>query len=259
MVHEPHRSPMGAGGTAHSVDAFWSRQARSSGAKCAGCVERDPLDLAYGRPMARIAGPLPTVPDLPSPVPTMATRRGIRADPDRVGRRPARTRTDRSDGGLHRWHLCEGKKRGRDVGKTKSGKGSKIMALADGSGFPLAVHVASASPHESTLVDATLDAAWTEHLPERLIADRAYDSDPLDERLDAERGVDLIAPHRSNRRRPPTQDGRPLRRYRRRWKIERLFAWLHNFRRLVVRYEYHPENFLAMVQLGCIIILLRGF
>ena len=54
-----------------------------------------------------------------------------------------------------------------------------------------------------------------------------------------------------------TQDGRPLRRYCRRWKIKRLFAWLQNFRRLVVRYEFHVENFLAMAQLGCIMILLR--
>ncbi|HXX13860.1 MAG TPA: transposase, partial [Candidatus Eremiobacteraceae bacterium] len=53
------------------------------------------------------------------------------------------------------------------------------------------------------------------------------------------------------------QDGRVLRRYRRRWKIERLFAWLHNFRRVVIRWEYYPENFLAMVQLACAVILLR--
>jgi transposase len=91
-----------------------------------------------------------------------------------------------------------------------------------------------------------------------LIADRGYDSDPLDARL-AQQGIELIAPHRSNRRRAPTQDGRSLRRYRRRWKIERLFAWLQNFRRLVARYERHAENFLGMVQLGCIIILSRQF
>ncbi|MCA9416829.1 MAG: transposase [Candidatus Omnitrophica bacterium] len=48
-----------------------------------------------------------------------------------------------------------------------------------------------------------------------------------------------------------------LRRYKRRWKVERLFAWLHNFRRLVVRYEYHSQNFQAFVHLGCIMILLR--
>ena len=131
------------------------------------------------------------------------------------------------------------------------------MAVADGFGLPLAVSIASASPHEVTLVDATLDACFAPDLPERLIGDKAFDSDPLDGRLLAERGIRLIAPHRKNRRRPPTQDGRPLRRYRRRWRVERLHAWLQNFRRLVTRYEYHAENFLGFVQLGCIVILLR--
>ena len=54
------------------------------------------------------------------------------------------------------------------------------------------------------------------------------------------------------------QDGRPLRRDRRRWKIERLFAWLQNFRRLVVLYEYHFENFRGMLHLACAVILLRN-
>lgn len=90
-----------------------------------------------------------------------------------------------------------------------------------------------------------------------MIGDRAYDSDPLDERLRTEHGIDLIAPHKSNRRKPRTQDGRTLRRYRRRWKVERLFAWLQNFRRLVTRYEFHEENFLGFVRLGCMCILLR--
>ena len=91
------------------------------------------------------------------------------------------------------------------------------------------------------------------------MGDRAYDSDPLDHRLKRDYGVDLIAPHKSNRSKPPTQDGRALRRYCRRWKIERFFAWLHNFRRLVTRWEYHESNFLGMVQLGCILILLRRY
>ena len=108
-----------------------------------------------------------------------------------------------------------------------------------------------------TLVEATLEACFLDELPQRVIGDKAYDSDELDRRLDDERDVEMIAPHRGNRRKPPTQDGRLLRRYKRRWKIERLFAWLQNFRRLVVRYEYHLHNFLAMAKLGCIVILLR--
>ena len=92
-----------------------------------------------------------------------------------------------------------------------------------------------------------------------MIGDRAYDSDPLDARLQQQYGIALIAPHKSNRRRLKTQDGRRLRRYCRRWKIERLFAWLHNFRRLVTRWEYYETNFLGLLQLGCILILLRNY
>lgn len=109
-----------------------------------------------------------------------------------------------------------------------------------------------------TLVEATLAACFAPELPERLIGDRAYDSDPLDERLAAQ-GIEMIAPHRRNRRKPRTQDGRKLRRYKRRWKVERLFAWMGNFRRLPVRYERHLANYLGFVQLACIIILLRYY
>ena len=144
------------------------------------------------------------------------------------------------------------------MGKTKRGKGSKIMALADGAGLPLAVCLSSASPNEVTLVEKTLDQAWVSAPPERVIGDKAYDCDPLDRRLKDERGIELIAPQRSNRRQF-TQDGRMLRRYCRRWKVERLFAWLHNFRRLVVRYEYHAANFLGLIHLACATILLRHF
>lgn len=142
------------------------------------------------------------------------------------------------------------------MGKTKRGKGTKLMAVADRSPVPLAVYTTSASPHEVTLVKDTLSNSFASVKPTRLIGDRAYDSDPLDEALRVE-SIEMIAPHRRNRKKPKTQDGRPLRRYRRRWKIERLFAWLSNFRTLVVRYEWHAENYLGFVHLGCIVILLR--
>ena len=92
--------------------------------------------------------------------------------------------------------------------------------------------------------------------PERLIGDKAYDSDELDAML-AHRGIQMIAPHRSNRVRAKTQDGRPLRRYKRRWKIERLNSWLLSHRRIVVRYEHKVENFVGFVHLACVRILLR--
>lgn len=142
------------------------------------------------------------------------------------------------------------------MGPTKRGKGTKLMAVADRAGLPLAMCAASASPHEVTLVAPTLDSRFVAETPRRLIGDRAYDADPLDEAL-AELGIEMIAPHRRNRKKPKTQDGRPLRRYKRRWKVERLFAWLGNFRRLVVRYARHALNYLGFVHLGCILILLR--
>jgi transposase len=132
------------------------------------------------------------------------------------------------------------------------------MAIADRTGLPLAIHVAAASPHEVTLVEATLAERFVAARPARLIGDTAYDSDPLDVRLAAQ-GIELIAPHRAKRTKPKTQDGRPLRRYRRRWKVERLFAWWQNFRRVLVRHGYYAENYLGFVQLGCTAIFLRWY
>ena len=129
------------------------------------------------------------------------------------------------------------------------------MAIADGHSLPVAAGIASASPHEVTLIEEVLQDRCTRRKLRRLIGDKAYDSDALDKRL-AAKGTQLIAPNRSNRKQK-TQDGRSLRRYKRRWKIERLWAWLHNFRRLVVRNEGHADNYLGFVQLGCIVILLR--
>jgi transposase len=90
----------------------------------------------------------------------------------------------------------------------------------------------------------------------RLIADKAYDSDPLRKRLKA-LNIDLICPHRRNRTKAKLQDGRKLRRYRRRWKIERTFSWLGNFRRLVVRWDRLITVYRAFFHLACLIITLR--
>ena len=98
------------------------------------------------------------------------------------------------------------------------------MTVADCNGLPVAIGIASGQRHEAPLVLDTLNARFVKPLPERLIGDRAYDSDPLDAEL-ANMGVDMIAPNKSNRRRM-TQDRRKLRRYRRRWRVERLFSWL---------------------------------
>ncbi len=70
------------------------------------------------------------------------------------------------------------------------------MAIADRAGLPIAIGIASASPHETTLVGPTLERSFLPDDPERLIGDKAYDSDPLDARLWDERGIELIVPHK---------------------------------------------------------------
>ncbi len=132
------------------------------------------------------------------------------------------------------------------------------MVIADAHGLPLAVHTSSASPHEVTLVEATLAETITLGRPARLVGDRAYDSDPLDQKL-AQMGIELIAPHKCNRKRAATQDGRALRRYKRRWKIERLFAWLNKFKRVLTRWDYCAERYTAFVHLAFSMILLRRY
>jgi transposase len=138
------------------------------------------------------------------------------------------------------------------------------MVVVDGQGVPLGVHLDAASPAEVNLLEPTLATIAVPRAgpgrprqkPERVIADKAYDSDPLRARL-KRRGIELIAPHRRNRKKPKTQDGRKLRRYRKRWKVERTFAWFGNFRRLLVRWERHLKMYLAFFHLACLLITLN--
>src|SRR5262249_45934679 len=134
-------------------------------------------------------------------------------------------------------------KGGSAVGKTKRGKGTKWMVLVDGEGLPLGVRLESASPREVTLAETTLAQVRVprpkgrpRQKPKRVIADRGYDSDPLRQRS-RRRGIERIVPYRENNQPRRYEDGRKLRRYRRRWILERTNAWLGQFRRLLVRHE----------------------
>jgi transposase len=151
------------------------------------------------------------------------------------------------------------------VGKTKRGKGTKLMVLADGQGTPLGVCVEKASPSEVKLLERTLDSVKVKrrrgacrrpHKPERLIADRGYDSNGARALL-VKREIEPIIPKRRNNTVATHQDGRKLRRYKRRWIIERTNSWLQNFRRLVARYARNLKNFAALVHLACAFITLN--
>ncbi len=147
---------------------------------------------------------------------------------------------------------------GEEIGKTKRGKGVNIMAFVDRHGLRFAVSTHAANHHEVTLVQLSFDFYMIEAKPDNLIGDRAYDSDPLDEQLRKE-GIEMIAPHKSNRVKKKTQDGRRLRRYEGRWIVERFFAWMQWQHRLLVHWECYAANFLGFVQLASIAILLKRF
>ena len=166
---------------------------------------------------------------------------------------------------LPRWELRAGEKGGANVGPTKRGKGTKWRVLVDGAGTPLGAYLDSASPAEVRLLEATLDtvAVTRPHRPgrprkrpERLIADRGYDSNAARALL-VRRGIEPIIPARANNQRATHQDGRQLRRYRRRWIVERTIGWLGNFRRLTVRYDRLMNTDGGFFHLACALITLR--
>src|SRR5207344_2794457 len=140
-------------------------------------VERCVVGGTHGCPLARPASSLSALSNLSSTLPAVAALGAVRAIAANPGRRPTRPREARSERILHRRQLQFGEKRGSGVGPTKRGKGSKIMAIADRHGLPVAVHVVSASPNEATLVEPTLHRRFLRQTPERLIGDKAYDSD----------------------------------------------------------------------------------
>ena len=177
---------------------------------------------------------------------------------DRVARAPAAwaAEDERSFSGRH---VRARQKRGDEIGKTKRGKGSKIEIVVDARGVPLGADIAAANIAEVDLAEPVLaQAPIAVPLPADVpaVADKAYDSDLLRSQL-RRAGFALLSPHRAGRKKPSANDGRRMRRYKRRWLVERTNAWLQNFRRLVVRYERHACLFLGFVQLACAIIAIR--
>jgi hypothetical protein len=124
---------------------------------------------------------------------------------------------------FRRRDIHDGEGRWADIGATKRGKGMKIMAIVDRHGLPLSVNAHAANHHEVRLVQLCFDFYMIEAKPENLIGDRAYDGNPLDEEMRKD-GIEMIAPHRTSRCKRPRRDQRRLRRYMRRWLVERVFA-----------------------------------
>lgn len=191
----------------------------------------------------------------------MGGRGSVAEDLEGVSRRVGGAGDSGVERVLPRCEFQSRQKRGSEVGLTKKGKGTKFMVLADGSGIPVGISLHTASAHEVTLAEATLKTVRVPRKgarrpcpkPHRLICDRAYDADGFRQSL-RQQGIELIAPHKKNRKKPKTQDGRALRRYRRRWKIERSIAWLGNYRRLLIRWERSFVLYRAFFHIACALI-----
>ena len=245
--------------------AAQAAQGRSSVDPEPSCAGRNSVDSAEWGSLAGLAGEISASLDLLAAAAGLGRAgrlvENLAGVSERVERAPA-VEVERVVSG--RQFRCR-EKRGCGVGKTKRGKGTKWMVVVDGRGLPLGNYLHSASPAEVKLAETTLaairvgrrhHAGRPRQKPVRVIADKAYDSDPLRKRLQ-QRGIELICPHKKNRVRPATQDGRALRRYRRRWIVERTNAWLGNFRRLVVRYDRSLTIYGAFFHIACFMIVLR--
>jgi transposase len=141
------------------------------------------------------------------------------------------------------------------------------MLIADGNGLPLGLVLASANHHEVKLAVPTLEtvrvprqgAGKPKQRPKELVADKAYDSKGFRDWLRSRRIRATILPYEQrSRKRPrrgcPTKVGPG---YAERWKIERTFAWLGNFRRLLVRYERYLSTFRAFFLIALILVSLK--
>ena len=173
----------------------------------------------------------------------------------RKTRAPEETQLGRND---RRRHVFSRKKRGAAVGKTKKGKGTKIMLMVDGEGTPLSAFTLGANTAEVHAIENLIDDRVPKRKPDRVLYDKAADADWLRECV-AARGIELICPHRVNRKKPAIQDRRSLRRYKRRYKVERSISWLFNNRRLITRWEYYPELFQGFVHLACLYTIIKRF
>ena len=263
--YETHRTAVGSD-PEFVAGAPTQHGARTTGSRQSSLCRRHPVGAAQRRPVARFAAPVSQPGDLLATVAALGRARGLVAGLARIARHAGRARALALGRDFPGCHLLSGQKRGSAVGKTKRGKGTKAVVLADGKGIPLGVFLTSATPNEVTLAEPTLAAVRVPRRgrgrprmrPRRIIADRGYDSDPLRRRF-RRRGIELIVPYRCNRRHKPYQDGRKLRRYQRRWKIERTFAWFSNFRRLQVRQDRILSVFQGFCHLACLLITLRYF
>ena len=132
------------------------------------------------------------------------------------------------------------------IGRSRGGQTTKIHALTDDIGRPLAFLVTPGNTHD--LVGAR-DLIGMVRSPRRLLADRAYDAKSLRDEL-AERRIKAVIPPNPTRKHPHRYDKTA---YKGRNVIERMFCRLKDFRRIATRYDKRADIFLSAILLAAAI------
>jgi transposase len=139
-----------------------------------------------------------------------------------------------------------------------------VHLVTEGNGIPLAFSVTAANVSEVTVGIGVVDRVKVprpqgrpRQRPASLAADKSYDSADFRWEL-RRRGIQPSISQRKwkGRRhkpgRPPLEHGVS----RSRWKVERSHGWLDNWRRLVTRYEWYTESYVALLTIACFMIAL---
>lgn len=156
----------------------------------------------------------------------------------------------------------QGAARGGNTGPNptdRAKKGTKRSLICDGGGLPLGVVVDGANRNDHKLARSTIEGVIvarpepTADAPQGLCLDKGYDY-PETRLIAAEFGFTLHLRTRGEEAQALREEAG----YRaRRWVVERAHSWLNRFRRLLIRWEKKPENYLAMLHLACAVITWR--
>lgn len=150
-------------------------------------------------------------------------------------------------------------KRGEDIAYGWKGKGSTVHLLTEGNGLPLAFLVTAANVAEVTVGLKVVDQVRVprpqgrpKQRPASLAADKSYDSADFRQEL-RRRRIQPSVPHRRwpKRRRKPGRPPEIHEASKGRWKVERSHGWLDNWRRLVTRYDWYTQSYVAFLTIAC--------
>lgn len=139
-------------------------------------------------------------------------------------------------------------------------RGTKRSLLTDAAGVPLGLVVAGANRNDFKLARATLASipiarpAPTPEAPQGVCLDKGYDFDEVRDLL-AEFGYTAHIRMRGEEAQAVKREAG----YKaRRWVVERTHSWMNRFRRILVRWEKRPENYLGLLHLVCALLTYRA-